>query len=330
MAIDLDFAPDAARARAIDASMLGSLGDSLAYLRQAIGGELVFDGGAISRLIEDLSAGQSVAPGVFARYYELVTAIEDGDEPEATRLLAELAAAPRIGKDCRILELASADLGDECRRYSRMMSGDSDLDIGFGPPDAEAAVRFRAGLAAGFSLLDRAAPQMAGEIRALVRELIIAGCDPTKPYEFDGGSHYQLWGALFLNGANDPNPVLVAEALAHECGHSLLFGFCVDEALVENDDDELFASPLRQDQRPMDGIYHATFVSARMHWLMARLSENAALPYADRQTAAEAAKVDRRHFEAGYGVVADHGRLTRLGRGLMARAKAYMDGGAEH
>ena len=34
----------------------------------------------------------------------------------------------------------------------------------------------------------------------------------------------------------------------------------IDELFVLNPDWERFPSPLREDPRPMDGIYHATFV----------------------------------------------------------------------
>lgn len=61
------------------------------------------------------------------------------------------------------------------------------------------------------------------------------------------------------------------EVLAHEAGHSLLFGLTVDEPLVLNLDDVLYPSPLREDPRPMDDIYHAAFVSAHMALAMETL-----------------------------------------------------------
>ena len=63
---------------------------------------------------------------------------------------------------------------------------------------------------------------------------------------FDGGSSYQLWGALFLNvGAAARTRVDLIDALAHESAHSRLFSLCTEEALVRNPDDETHASPLR-------------------------------------------------------------------------------------
>jgi HEXXH motif-containing protein len=116
----------------------------------------------------------------------------------------------------------------------------------------------------------------------------------------------------------------VCEVLAHESAHSLLFGFTVDEALQDNPDEELYASPLRVDPRPMDGIYHATFVSARMHWAMTRLAESGLLTEEQREKAYAAAASDLTNFDAGYGVVAAHGVLTDTGAALMRGAHDYM------
>src|SRR5699024_10201526 len=100
---------------------------------------------------------------------------------------------------------------------------------------------------AGWVLLQQVAPELAGEVQAIVHEVVVVTGDPGSDVQFDGGSHYQLWGGLFLNCDFSRSPHEMLEVIAHECTHSLLFGFCCDEALVNNADDELYDSPLRQD-----------------------------------------------------------------------------------
>ena len=325
MTIDLGFAPDGARARLINARMNQQLGLSLRHVCEASRGELAFDQTGMARLVDDLCRGVDFAPGVFGRYYDLVLAIENDDTDAAIQLFAELTEARPAPLGFQVHALGSPLLGTESARYLRMMNDDASVDIGFLTPGDQVASDFRTRLDAGFVLVDEVLPELSSEIRAIIRQIVIAGSDPSKAYQFDGGSHYQLWGALFLNGQYHPDQISVAEVLAHECAHSLLFGFCIDEALVDNDDDEVFASPLRVDRRPMDGIYHATFVSARMHWAMSRLSLGAILCSEERERARAAADADLINFDAGYEVVAEHGRLTPLGRGLMSAAKAYAD-----
>ena len=45
-----------------------------------------------------------------------------------------------------------------------------------------------------------------------------------------------LWGAIVLNPRMLKSALEVAQALAHESGHNLLFGLCADGALVVDDD----------------------------------------------------------------------------------------------
>ena len=87
----------------------------------------------------------------------------------------------------------------------------------------------------------------------------------------------------------------------------------------------MMMATLRADPRPMDGIYHATFVSARMHWAMTHLIRTGLLSSEEVEQARAAARLDAENFHSGYGVVAEHGRLTNIGKALMAGAKAYMD-----
>ncbi|HVV00752.1 MAG TPA: HEXXH motif-containing putative peptide modification protein, partial [Verrucomicrobiae bacterium] len=80
----------------------------------------------------------------------------------------------------------------------------------------------------------------------------------------------------------------------------------------------------RLDPRPMDGIYHATFVTARMHRAVQSLARSGILS-ADQQAAAEREiSENARLFAAGIETVDKFARLTPLGREVMDGAKAYM------
>ena len=168
-------------------------------------------------------------------------------------------------------------------------------------------------------------PELAGEVEALLREVVFVAGVPGLGYDFAGGSSYMLWGALFLNAACHRDDVAMIEAIAHECGHGLLFGFTVDEPLVLNDDDARFGSPLRDDPRPMDGIFHATFVCARMHWAMSRLLASGGLDDRERAAAESRLEANRRSFRSGHATVAAEGLLSATGRALMDSARAWMD-----
>jgi len=323
--IGTHFEPDAARAAALDRRMNRELGLSLEHVADRSRGVLAFDPGGLHALIGHLLAGGRVRPGVFARYYDLVHAIGGEDRPAAERLLAELAAACPMPHAMEIAALGDEGLGRESAVYLAKWTSRRTAGIGIREPTAEVADGFRERLAEGLALLEAALPELHGEIAAIVHQIVIAGSDPDTRLQFDGGSHYQLWGALFVNGHFHPDRVAVVEVLAHESAHSLLFGFCTERPLVDNDDEARFKSPLRRDARPMDGIYHATFVSARMHWAMTALARSGLLTAEETDRALAAAAADRENFRAGHGVVAEHALLTEIGAPLMTGAKAYMD-----
>ncbi len=121
-------------------------------------------------------------------------------------------------------------------------------------------------------------PALAAEIRTLLREIVLAaGSEDPKAMTFDGASAFMLWGAIIINANRRDGAVGMVQMLAHESAHNLLFGFSADGPLVENSAEELYSSPLRVDPRPMDGIYHATFVTARMHRAIKQLLDSGVL-----------------------------------------------------
>jgi HEXXH motif-containing protein len=321
MYIGHHFAPDAQRARALNARMHDELALSLRYVVEESRGVVRFDEGAMNTLLSGLRTGANYPPAAFAGYYDIAEAILQDRMEAAQDLFAELARSRPWRPGLSVKVLASGELGHHADRYARMLGADP--RAGLAQPQAAAA--FRARLSEGLDLLARALPELSGEISAIVREIVISGGDAGKTMHLDGGSHHRPWGALFLNADYHPTPLSMVEVLAHEAAHSLLSGFCTHEPLVENADDELYASPLHADARPMAGVYHATFVSARMHWAMTRLLATGLLDAEDAASARAAADAEAVKFAAGHAVVAEHGRLTGLGKGLMSGAKAYMD-----
>ena len=175
------------------------------------------------------------------------------------------------------------------------------------PPSSETADQFAGRFERGLNLLKKAAPELAGEVEAIVHEVIPIIGVPGKKMQIDGGSHYQLWGALFLNAGFHPTDEAMAEVIAHESAHSLLFGLCTHQTLVLNDDADGYPSPLREDLRPMDGIYHATFVSARMYWAMNRLLEAVATM---RKSQKDVEQKEEELLQASADVAESQGALT--------------------
>ena len=322
MDIHFGFEPDAARARKLDRRMHLELASSLRYVVQEARDELSMNEDLVLSLVNRIEGGERVSAEVFANYFDLVAALMDADQANSIRLIERIQQSPSSSQGRMFRRLkAPGDCPMSALYLEKFLEGSECAVL---PPSSETAEQFTGRFERGMNLLKKAAPELAGEVEAIVHEVIPIIGDPGKKMQIDGGSHYQLWGALFLNAGFHPTDEAMAEVIAHESAHSLLFGFCTHETLVLNDDDEGYPSPLRQDLRPMDGIYHATFVSARMHWAMDRLLESGLVQPQRRDDVVKARDADRINFESGISVVRQHGQLTDLGRELMAGAERYM------
>lgn len=315
----MDFEPSAERGAALDQRMRGRLADTLDYLFNEIGEPLGVGADETSRLTADIrSRGQS--PNRFGAYYELVLAVENDDLEAARRLAGELFA----GSETSRIRVASIEERSETEvaRYRRLLIPEPSMAA---QPDPQLLSETLDRTEQAFRLLDRGFPGMAAEIRQLLREIVIAaGPEDPKAPSFDGASSYMMWGAILLNARGQKNVLDTAQALAHESGHNLLFGFCASGSLVENEDEELFSSPLRADPRPMDGVFHATYVVARMHQTLSRLLEAGVVPESEMEAALADLKAHRRNFDAGDQVIRGSGKLTALGAEVIETARAYM------
>ncbi len=325
MTIHLRFAPDPVRAQLLDRRMHVELASSVRYLSRQCAGYVPHDGVAIRRFAARIARGARFGPLTFLDYYDGVTAAQ-GDDPETCALaFARLASAEPAPAALRIEPLLDATTCERSRRFADAMLGAEFLDVGLLPPPASMERSNESRLLEALALMQATSPALCGEFRALVRELVPMVGDPSRAFMIDGGSHYQLWGSLFVNMARHATPQAMLEVLTHEAAHSLLFGLCTHEVLTLNDAAERYPSPLRTDERPMDGIYHAAFVSARMHLASSDLLASGRLDAAAAAEARDARDRDLANFEAGYAVVRRHAQLTGLGAALMAGARDYIE-----
>jgi len=80
------------------------------------------------------------------------------------------------------------------------------------------------------------------------------------------------------------------------------------DPLVLNADTERYSAPIRPDPRPLFGIFHATFVLARMYRVLSRWAVDGGPP-----AVADAAEDALRRFRFGLRTLSEHGKLTDRG-----------------
>ena len=318
------FSPSARRAVFLDQKMRRDLAASLRHIFQQASGRLAVNAAALENFLTRLEH-HPVSPLAYSYYCDAVLAIEDNEAAKASQLLGEL-----FQLLAQSASLTVSDLGDPvhdpvAQRIVRFIDTDPDVRFLVLPPSRAEAAQCRSLLDKAFALMDAGDPELAAEIRALIRQIFLAAGDAhPKALTFDGASSFMLFGGIILNANRSIGELGMVQMLAHESTHNLLFGLAADAPLVENSDEDLYPSPLRADPRPMEGIYHATFVTARMHRAVKKLIESNILSSALLAEARKDLADNARLFAGGIEVVNRFGKLSPLGASLMRGASDYM------
>jgi HEXXH motif-containing protein len=318
------FEPCEERALALDRRMRVRLGDSLNYIAEQIGDRIAMDASARQAFYRRLDR-DPVPALTFGAYSDLVIALDEDRQDLAQALLAEIFATPNRPADLVIRDLTDPRTDPAADRYVRMIDTDPTASFIIEPPPPEVSSKCRARLAGALDVLEAGDHELFKEIHALIGEIVLAvGTDDPTGLNFDGASSFMLWGSILINADGHKTVLEVAQALAHESGHNLLFGLCADGPLVDDGDELRYPSPLRVDPRPMDGIVHAAYVTARMHRNLVQLLRSGVLDAGATAEAYVGLAAHQRAFTDGMTVVDEHACLTDLGVTIMETARVHM------
>ncbi len=299
------------------------MSDSLGYVHSLVAERLGLPSATFEEA-SDILRSRRVIPGVFGRYYKLVLAVQNQDYDEARQQFVEICAAIKRPPSFKVETFSATGLGGEKALYDELLNPAEPLPwMCPPPPDEGLAERVNEALA----LLAIACPPLADEVRGLVIEIVAASQSPgPEARAFGSVSSFMLWGLVLFNVERHKTAVSLVPCLVHEAAHHLLFAHSIEEPLVLNDINARYKSPLRVDPRPMDGVFHATFVAARMYYAVKKLREAAAsglVPFPedsfDRQIASF-----RDQFFGGLSTVREFGELTATGRMIIDETVDYM------
>ena len=140
---------------------------------------------------------------------------------------------------------------------------------------------------------------------------------------FTGASTFFLWGATVLNADFVGSSVSIVDLLVHESSHVLLFGLSFSEGLTRNSGEARYDSPVRADKRPIDGIFHACFVTTRVHLAMKRLLDSGSLRDDDGKLAIQHCQHNEKAGRESLAVLARHAEPTRLGTAILHELEDY-------
>ncbi len=337
--MDTAFLPSVKRVTAMRLSMSHALCDSLAVL-------LAEAGKAVPPTITGRSAASARAmPADFTAYFDLLAALKASTPPAtegelapvlerasaSLRRLSELPCVPDESARPRVSTLSAeyflrADMTSLIRWWD--MEPDNAMDLqAIGTDElADAGQQVQRAL----DELEQFSPVLYEELLVVTRDIVIAKPGHAKRMNFGGVSSFAAWGAIGINHDAHRHWADYLRTMVHETAHLILFAAAREEPLVLNEASERKASPLRDDLRPVDGIFHAAFVSARE-----AMALDACMERLDRLGASADLQV-RDHVEnlLNDSVISfsdccrqldEHACLSPLGAKILQEARAYMD-----
>lgn len=166
---------------------------------------------------------------------------------------------------------------------------------------------WKAALAGALALLETHLPAFRREIDLVLRQLV--------PVGFFGEAHlsasYQeAIGTVYLS--LHPSPLTMAEAIVHEVSHNKLNALFDLDPVIENDPNEVYASPVRPDPRPIHGVLLAVHAFLPVERLYENMLDAGAEP--GRAELGRHLERVRTLNRQGAEVLLAHGRPTTHGR----------------
>ncbi len=163
------------------------------------------------------------------------------------------------------------------------------------------------------------------ELLLLANQIYFAVAGSEEELLFAGAAVFDAFGAILMNPLTLRDPPSVLMALIHESSHNQLFLFHLDDPILYNDASATFSSPLRAEPRPMEGVFHALWVSARMVLAAEAVLKSPNKPIWEAELQ-ELQRHARKSFRDCEQTVAEHAELSDLGLALFESARDSING----
>lgn len=160
--------------------------------------------------------------------------------------------------------------------------------------------------------------ELYGEITALIHHIIFTNIEG-----LSSSSCFELMGLVCCSVIEeDLSWVAMLEKVLHEAAHTCLFLLNLDDALVLNELNEVYVTPLRPDARPVYGIFHAYYVSLKILYLWPKIKAHITQSEEEKDYQHFSDLYNRVHH-ASHDVLLNHARFTPLGQEIFESCKNY-------
>ncbi len=316
------YAPSPHRARGLRQRLERQLCSSYVSLLETIETGLSLERGRLAALAPTVSDTQPLSSRAYASHWQLGLAVDGNLRGTIVPALREVSQGwhDRAGLvvtthcgdfiDRAAQAYLDGDEGQRIRRPARADGSERSPDL-YGIPATELP-ELAATLHQAADRIGELDEGMADELQEYVRQVRLVDSKV-----IGGMSSVRFFGTVFLSRPScDAGKDLLVErffgGLVHETSHLHLHALMAQDPLVLNRG-ERFESPLRRDRRPMLGIYHATFVLARLTLMFGRWHE----AHPKREGVEQQLNDARTRLAGGVATIREHGRLTPPGVELL-------------
>ncbi|MEI8320722.1 MAG: HEXXH motif-containing putative peptide modification protein [Alphaproteobacteria bacterium] len=316
MRTETDFYPCPKRADFLVAGLRKKLAGSLSYLLEFASVNHKIEPTKAQSKINQISNAPNVSGYLFALNKKLLDSLQNNDKQTVQEIIDEIATGNYIFSD-----FSFTNFPTETRQktwLSEVVCFEENCYPGPVRCEEDQYQITKKGLEKAFQVLKDVDPELHGEIFSLASEALIFDSKVMRT-----GSSFDLYGSIYYSQLRPHNDWLkFLEDTVHEAAHLYLFSFVGDDALVLNKFEKLYNIHFRDDKRALVGVYHGTFVLARILYFFDKLIKSGHPSIKGREdNLRELLAGWKQSFSDGLQVIERDGVLTPFAKDLMLDTK---------
>lgn len=164
----------------------------------------------------------------------------------------------------------------------------------------------------GFNVIKRVANNFYQEAQELIGEILFLNSEGVK-----AGCSFDMWGMIHKSIQHKWGTLSdIIDFIIHEQTHLYIYLLVDDDPLVLNAMD-FHESPLRKEERPLIGSFHATIVLARVYHVLIKAVEANAIPSEEMDYCQELMAYYKKRYYVGIETLGANANMTNLGSALI-------------
>lgn len=262
--------------------------------------------------LRDVKKSPALTWQMCAAHYLAAKSAESEEHEAAVKYLRYIESIP-AANDIVVSPLSSADNSFDKEMILKIIRDDKELGFGFCDDPVLAATESEKVYKA-LDVIRENVPEAYSEIKTYIHAIHLTQETDDGSRFMRSGTNFYMWGMMFAYVNEEHTVPYYVDILAHECGHTALNIINAFDELVLNDPSATFVAPLRVDNRPMIGIFHALFVLSRICYVFDRIIQKGTSEYVD-----ECKERFRQAFKKltdTHQIVKEHGQFTQIGQAI--------------